>query len=315
MHNLQLWLRPLKLPGLGQLSSIVFLLSASLLVSAQRLSAQTWQLLPHDRIVVLGASFVEREALWGEIETTLTSSFADRPFTLRWLGWSGDTVWAESRGVFDPPVQGYRRMLDLVQELGPTVVVLAYGQNEMFAGEEGLPRFLTQYEQLCRDLSAEHRRLVLVVPHLFESPAPPLPDAARWNPLLRRYGEAIKELAHRLQTGVIDLQQETAAKPLTDNGMHLTREGYRVLGKIWVTSAGGQPRDLPAQEREHLRQLIVIKNTWFFHRWRPANVTYLYLFRKHEQGNNAVEIPQFDPFVEQTERQIWDYVTRQVLQP
>jgi hypothetical protein len=42
----------------------------------------------------------------------------------------------------------------------------------------------------------------------------------------------------------------------------------------------------------------------FFHRWRPANETYLFLFRKHEQGNNAKEIPQFDPIIEKQEVEI-----------
>ena len=42
----------------------------------------------------------------------------------------------------------------------------------------------------------------------------------------------------------------------------------------------------------------------FFHRYRPQNETYLFLFRKHEQGNNAAEIPQFDPIVEDLEKQI-----------
>ena len=46
------------------------------------------------------------------------------------------------------------------------------------------------------------------------------------------------------------------------------------------------------------------KNRLFFHRWRPANETYLYLFRKHEQGKNAKEIPQFDPIIEKREREI-----------
>ena len=46
-----------------------------------------------------------------------------------------------------------------------------------------------------------------------------------------------------------------------------------------------------------LREAIVAKNRLYFHRWRPANETYLFLFRRHEQGNNAVEIPQFDPLV------------------
>jgi lysophospholipase L1-like esterase len=48
---------------------------------------------------------------------------------------------------------------------------------------------------------------------------------------------------------------------------------------------------------ERLRRQIVAKNELFFHRWRPQNETYLFGFRKHEQGNNAVEIPQFDPLV------------------
>jgi len=43
----------------------------------------------------------------------------------------------------------------------------------------------------------------------------------------------------------------------------------------------------------------------FFNRWRPANDTYLFGFRKHEQGNNAVEIPKFDPLIEEKEKEIW----------
>jgi hypothetical protein len=57
-------------------------------------------------------------------------------------------------------------------------------------------------------------------------------------------------------------------------------------------------------QREQLRQAIVKKNALFFHRWRPANETYLYGFRKHEQGNNGVEPPMFDKLVEQAEAEI-----------
>ncbi len=57
-------------------------------------------------------------------------------------------------------------------------------------------------------------------------------------------------------------------------------------------------------QAERLRQTILEKNELYFHRWRPQNVTYLFGFRKHEQGNNAVEIPQFDPLVEARETTI-----------
>jgi len=58
------------------------------------------------------------------------------------------------------------------------------------------------------------------------------------------------------------------------------------------------------QQVEELRNLIRRKNYYYFHRYRPHNETYLFLFRKHEQGNNAVEIPQFDPIIADCEANI-----------
>jgi hypothetical protein len=55
---------------------------------------------------------------------------------------------------------------------------------------------------------------------------------------------------------------------------------------------------------EQLRTLIMNKNELYFYRWRPQNITYLYGFRKHEQGNNAAEIAMFDPLIDELEKQI-----------
>jgi len=55
---------------------------------------------------------------------------------------------------------------------------------------------------------------------------------------------------------------------------------------------------------EALRAAINAKNELYFHRWRPANETYLFGFRKHEQGQNAREIPLFDPLVAAKEAEI-----------
>ena len=62
--------------------------------------------------------------------------------------------------------------------------------------------------------------------------------------------------------------------------------------------------DPDAARVEQIRQLVKQKNELFFHRWRPQNETYLLGFRKHEQGNNAVEIPQFDPLIVKIESEI-----------
>jgi lysophospholipase L1-like esterase len=58
------------------------------------------------------------------------------------------------------------------------------------------------------------------------------------------------------------------------------------------------------EQREKLRQAIIDKNELYFHRWRPQNETYLFGFRKHEQGKNAIEIPKFDPLIEKKEKEI-----------
>lgn len=250
---------------------------------------------PGDRVVLVGGTFAEREGQFGVIETALSAAWADTPVVFRNLGWSGDTVWAESRGIFDPPAAGYQRMIELIKELKPTVIVFAYGQNESFAGEAGLPAFVQQFEKLCNDVAPTNARLAFLTPHLFEKPAPPLPDASRHNGNLKLYAAAIRQLAERRQGAVIDLT--TALENVggrTENGVHLSPLGYKAAAEAIVKATGRAPQSLPSEREAALREKIVAKNTLYFHRWRPQNVTYLFLFRKHEQGNNAVDIPAFD---------------------
>lgn len=67
---------------------------------------------------------------------------------------------------------------------------------------------------------------------------------------------------------------------------------------------GSQDDGAPVGRVEALRRAINRKNELYFYRWRPQNETYLFGFRKHEQGNNAREIPLFDPLVEEKEQEI-----------
>ncbi|HEY7425994.1 MAG TPA: SGNH/GDSL hydrolase family protein [Gemmataceae bacterium] len=62
--------------------------------------------------------------------------------------------------------------------------------------------------------------------------------------------------------------------------------------------------ELGKMQVERLRQAIVAKNRLYFYRWRPENETYLFGFRKHEQGQNAHEIPKFDPLIAEKEKEI-----------
>ena len=80
----------------------------------------------------------------------------------------------------------------------------------------------------------------------------------------------------------------------------------RVLAgpKVEDTYDAGIAGGPDVEQAEQLRKVILAKNLLYFHRWRPQNETYLLGFRKHEQGQNAVEIPQFDPLVEAEEATI-----------
>jgi glucose/arabinose dehydrogenase len=61
---------------------------------------------------------------------------------------------------------------------------------------------------------------------------------------------------------------------------------------------------LSRNESAPLNSAIRKKNELFFHRWRPENWTYLFGFRKGEQGQNGVEIPRFDPLIAQWDARI-----------
>lgn len=292
-------------------------------------AAEPFELKNGDRVVLLGGTFIEREGNHGYLETALTIAWPDRKLVFRNLGWSGDTVWADSRGLFDPPTEGHKRMIALITELKPTVIFLAYGSNESFAGEPGIAPFIKQYERLCDDVKSTNARLVFVTPPPFERPKPPLPDASLHNGNLSKYVAAVRELADRRHGRLVDLFAKLSIGdirlPLTADGVTLTPEGYFVTGMTFQnelqlpvpsdpqrgfaglvrhSQGNSVAPQKPMSPAEQLRLKIVEKNRLFFHRWRPQNITYLTGFRKHEQGNNAVEIAQFDPLVEKAEAEI-----------
>jgi hypothetical protein len=86
---------------------------------------------------------------------------------------------------------------------------------------------------------------------------------------------------------------------LTIDGQEITT----ATAKQWAegVSIHGGP---DYEQAEKLRAAIIEKNRLYFHRWRPQNETYLFGFRKKEQGQNAVEIPEFDPLLAKQEEEI-----------
>jgi len=163
-----------------------------------------------DRIVLVGDTLIEREQESGWLETTLYSSFPDRHFTVRNLGWSADTPAGESRASFDfaDPRKGFDVLAGQLAKAKPTVVFVGYGMASSFAGEEGLQKFEQDLDRLMRTIKDEATnqvRFVVLSPlRHYQMPAP-LPDPKKHNASLSEYSEALREAAWRVQAPFVDL--------------------------------------------------------------------------------------------------------------
>ncbi|MGV3605479.1 MAG: GDSL-type esterase/lipase family protein [Planctomycetaceae bacterium] len=375
----------------------------------------------NDRVVFLGATFIERLQSTGFLEAMLSTRLAGKKVTFRNLGWSGDTVWGDARAVFGARADGFKRLVKDVAEANPTVIVVGYGENEAYAGPAGEEEFRRGLSDLLDALEPTGARILLVGPRRQEYLGAPLPNPATYNEWLKAYIEIMRQTAIEREHAFVSLYDAaidpTGKEHLTMNGRHLRPAGdaklseafCRKLGVVYsapelelsveprVLSAqgvdvraveantkgvtidvrpfhvGGVPgpvtgsyfasglagETLMAKERklgqlqakftglekgtykilvdgnskleatsERLAQgvdlaledaqgselltRIAEKNELYFHRYRPQNETYLFLFRKHEQGNNAVEIPMFDPLIAEKEKEIAELATPKV---
>jgi hypothetical protein len=265
----------------------------------------------NDTVVLLGNTLIERAQKYGHFETSITLASGKKNLKFRNLAWSGDSVFGHARSYFGPPKEGFRRLTVDIGDIKPNVVIVCYGAVAAFEGEKGLAEFIAGYEKLLDMISetVKPRVIVLVSPPPAESLGSPMPDMTEHNYRLASYTKAIAELAKKRKISYADFNAEigNSVKGLTDNGLHFHENGYRVVAPKFTKSLGlTMPNEsqLMSENGTKLRETVIAKNKLFFHQWRPANETYLRLFRKHEQGNNVKELPMFDPLIEEREKEI-----------
>lgn len=285
---------------------------------AQTPATPAFEFKDNDRVVLLGGTLIEREQKYGFLESGLALATGDKHLMVRNLGWSGDTVFGHARSYFGPPQEGLERLSRHLEMLKPTVLITCYGVDMPFEGLIKLPDFITGYRTLL-DLvrsKSPNVRIIIVSPPPLENLGAPLPDLGDANARLGSVNHALKEFAEKQSIHFIDgftlmggIQKERPARPLTDNGIHYGKEGYRIWAEKMIEGLGLPKTDLGAESLEPLRNTVIKKDRFFFDRWRPANETYLYGFRKHEQGKNAAEIEQFDPLVEAQDKKIYELKT------
>ena len=319
------------------------LLAGSLLIPGSLFAQESGPLLKSgDRIALVGTTLFERARLYGHLETTLQIAAGSgvSGVTLRNLGWSGDTVFGDARSYFGPPAEGRDRLTRNLTEVKPTVALLCYGSEAAMSVDQGWTNeaahaassaagleasrkvFLDGYQGLIdrvRSASGEGlREIVLISPPPLENLGAPLPDQTANNRNLASFRDGIRDLAKTNRLRFVDLfaalggdnfKGEPANPPLTNDGVNYSEAGHALVARELAKGLGYSEGALVDQNNPafaELRAAIIEKDRLFFHRWRPANETYLFLFRKHEQGQNAKEIPMFDPLISAQEKKVED---------
>jgi len=271
--------------------------------------AAPFELKPTDRLVLIGNTLIEREQRYGYWETVLTARAPG--LKVRNLGWSGDDVYGTARRAFDldKPDIGRKRLVELAVAERPTAILICYGGNEAFEGEAGLEKFNKGLEKLLDELAPTKARIALMSPPPMEDKGRPLPEAAPQNRRLAVYRDAIKQVADARGLYFADFFEVLGGAKglpagLTDNGVHFTGDGYRQTTGAFAKALGLPEDGAYSESLEPVRRVVRRKNELYFYRWRPQNETYLFGFRKHEQGKNAKEVAEFDPLVAAAEAEI-----------
>ncbi len=297
--------------------SFATLLSVTLLFGGTAAADEAFSLRDGDRVVLIGDGLIEQEQYFGWVEVMLTTAFPQADATFRNLGWNGDTPAGDSRfGLSllqagrEPADEGWKQLQQQLELTRPTVAVLGYGmasaletaaETDAARRDESLKQFRADYERLIERLRAidPQCRLVLL------SPISPVGSSILTPERIAEYRDVIAGISERSGGRFIDLTEVAASPELRKDPVHLNAAGYRALA-LAIGDAFHIDRDdwqtSPVTER--LRAVILEKNRLWFHRSRPANMAYVFGFRKHEQGQNAVEIPQFDPLIEAEEAKI-----------
>jgi lysophospholipase L1-like esterase len=361
------------------------LLALSSVEGLSQAAKKTFELADGDRVVFVGNTFFERDLKFNHLEAALTSRWPARNVTFRNLGWDGDTVWGDARAEFGSAADGFNSLSKHVADLKPTVIFVAYGLSESYAGAGGVDPFVAQLDKMLDMLSRTQARLVLLSPIRHEDLGRPLPDPENHNRDLRLYVDATAKVAVRRGLDFVNLFDLAGSKeqPLTQNGIHLNDRGYRAatwtleraLGLpplLWEVSLEGKGKSIsigtalgsykvsdgaqceltdatlpggarifrvpqlaagrytlkidgaavataPGEEwnkgvaitkgpefdqLEKLRGLIAEKNMHYFHYWRPQNDTYIFGFRRKEQGHLTAEFPKYPPILNDKDAEI-----------
>jgi mono/diheme cytochrome c family protein/glucose/arabinose dehydrogenase len=232
-----------------------------------------FELRQDDVVVFIGQENFVREAKSGEIESRLATAFAAKNPVFRSMAWEADTVHEQWRDLNFGPWKGQ------LETAGATTLILQFGQAEALQGQGGLARFMADYHKLLDDLSRHTPRIALLSPAGFMA-STRLPDltSPEHRKILVAYAQAVAEIAKQRGLPYVDLTEVTRNESSID-GLHLTAKGSEAVGREVARALGlADDSELAAK----LRTAIVEKNRLWADCWRPANWSFVYGDRIHQ---------------------------------
>ena len=235
----------------------------------------------HDVVAFLGGASMVKQVESGWLESFLTHAAAGRAISFRDLSWQADTVYLRQRP------RNFGTQLDMLERVGATVVVAAFGQMEVMDGVGRLADFIAAYEALLdEDVAPRTEKIVLVTPFPFaKSDNPHLPDLTAHNEAVTAYATAIVELANRRGRLTIDLSRMDT-RGLTEDGLQLTPEGQQRWAVAAARQLLGEPAAILPPNWDNVHREIQRKNVLWRRHWRPTNWAFLYGNRQTQPSSH-----------------------------
>ena len=266
-----------------------------------------------DTVVFTGGTNAVMAQRHGYLESLLTAANADKKIRFRNMAWQADTVFRQQR-----PYQ-FGRWDKYLDKVDASVIFTSFGQTEAMAGPAGIPGFIAAYEKLLDHFAKHADQIVVLSPIAFEMTERPLPDLTVHNTGLRKYVDAMREMAARRGHVFVDLFTPSSAlkkdERWTEDGLHVAVGAFAAYAVHAAEQLGVAVR--PWSELEPLRTAVVQKNTLWFDYWRPMNWAFLGGSRTmvefsrgpdHKERMFPKEMEEFLPLIAKTEAKIQSLV-------
>ncbi|MBL4884509.1 MAG: azurin, partial [Planctomycetaceae bacterium] len=272
------------------------------------------ELKPHDKIVLIGNTFVERMQHANHFETLLHARFPKHELVVRNLGWSADELKLRPRS------KDFNDHGHTLADHKPDVIIACFGFNESFAGPDGLEKYKNDLRSELKTWTTtkyngkQPPRILIVSPIANENlPHRKMLIGTLNNKNLELYTNATKEVAKELKVGFLDIfrpslrMMNAKQSAMTFNGVHLTDDGYKRLAPIMMDRIFGKTNKKSKINMKRLRAEVAEKSLQHWYDYRAVNGYYIYGGRKEPFGVNnfPAEFAKLRKMVANRDRQVW----------